>query len=91
MDRFALLPQDKSVLILTDIFGGTPCNIAMELKIMDPKRVEILSGVNLPMILAAYTRKKEPLSQVIQEVIQEYHKAIVHIECNETIYEEENE
>lgn len=37
------------VLILTDIFGGTPSNIAMAFR--DPGRVEVVSGVNLPMVV----------------------------------------
>jgi len=37
------------VLILTDTYGGTPCNIAMSFR--EPGRVEVLSGVNLPMVM----------------------------------------
>ncbi|MDP9119967.1 MAG: PTS sugar transporter subunit IIA [Acidobacteriota bacterium] len=44
-----LLDQGEGVLILTDMFGGTPSNVAMSFH--DPGRVEILSGVNLPMVL----------------------------------------
>ncbi len=38
---------DEGVLILTDVPGGTPFNVAMRLA--EPGRVEVLSGVNLPM------------------------------------------
>jgi mannose PTS system EIIA component len=37
------------VLILTDTYGGTPCNLAMTF--YEPGRVEVVSGVNLPMVL----------------------------------------
>ena len=43
------LDQDEGVLILTDMFGGTPTNIALSL--MEPGRVEIVTGVNLPMLI----------------------------------------
>ncbi len=43
------LDQGQGVLILTDMYGGTPCNIAMTF--FQPGRVEILTGVNLPMVL----------------------------------------
>ncbi len=43
------LDRQRGVLILTDIFGGTPSNVAMAFR--DPGRVEVLSGVNLPMIV----------------------------------------
>lgn len=43
------LDQGQGVLILTDMYGGTPCNVA--LSFLQPGRVEILTGVNLPMVL----------------------------------------
>jgi PTS system mannose-specific IIA component len=43
------LEQGQGVLILTDVYGGTPCNIAMTF--YRPGKVEVLAGVNLPMIL----------------------------------------
>src|SRR4051812_45021900 len=43
------LDQGQGVLILTDIYGGTPCNIAMTF--YQPGKVEVLTGVNLPMVL----------------------------------------
>ncbi|MBI5562000.1 MAG: hypothetical protein HY894_03975 [Deltaproteobacteria bacterium] len=39
----------KGVIIFTDMFGGTPTNIALSL--LEPGKVEILTGVNLPVIL----------------------------------------
>jgi PTS system mannose-specific IIA component len=45
----ARLDQGQGVLILTDMFGGTPCNIGMTF--YQPGKVEILTGVNLPMVL----------------------------------------
>lgn len=43
------LDLGEGVLVLTDIFGGTPSNIAMSLA--EPGRVEVISGVNLPMVV----------------------------------------
>lgn len=43
------LDQGQGVLILTDMYGGTPCNIAMTF--FQPGKVEVLTGVNLPMVL----------------------------------------
>jgi PTS system mannose-specific IIA component len=39
----------EGALILTDMFGGTPSNIS--LSFLDEKRVEVISGVNLPMLI----------------------------------------
>ena len=44
------LPLDSDgLLILTDIYGGTPSNVALTLR--EPGRVEVVSGVNLPMVV----------------------------------------
>jgi PTS system mannose-specific IIA component len=43
------LDEGEGVLILTDLFGDTPSNLALGL--VDPGRVEVVSGVNLPMVL----------------------------------------
>ena len=47
----------KKVLILTDMFGGTPSNICLAL--YEPDQVEIVSGVNLPILLKLAGRGKE--------------------------------
>lgn len=39
----------QGAIILTDMFGGTPCNLAMSL--LDMGRVEVLAGINLPMLI----------------------------------------
>lgn len=43
------LDQGDGVLVLTDIFGGTPSNVAMAY--VDTGKVEVVSGVNLPMVV----------------------------------------
>ncbi len=47
----------KGVLILTDMFGGTPTNIAA--MFLKPGEVEIVTGVNLPMVIKLATNTKE--------------------------------
>ena len=41
--------RDGGVILLTDLFGGTPSNLAISL--MEPGRVEVIAGVNLPMLI----------------------------------------
>lgn len=45
----AEVDMNNGVIILTDMFGGTPSNLAIS--IMDPGRVEVLAGINLPMLI----------------------------------------
>jgi PTS system mannose-specific IIA component len=56
------LDQGQGVLILTDMFGGTPCNISMTF--YAPGKVEILTGVNLPMVLRMACQIKEEETSV---------------------------
>lgn len=39
----------QGVIVLTDLFGGTPSNLAISL--MEPGRVEVIAGINLPMLI----------------------------------------
>jgi len=51
------LDAGTGVLILTDMFGGTPTN--MSLPFLEVGRVEVLTGVNLPMVLKAHSAREE--------------------------------
>ena len=52
------------VVILTDMFGGTPSNLAIS--VMEDTGAEVLAGVNLPMLIRlASVRKDKPLAQAV--------------------------
>jgi PTS system mannose-specific IIA component len=55
----------EGVLILTDLFGGTPTNLAMTL--FQKGKVEILTGMNLPMLIKAILLRKEGVG--LQEAV----------------------
>ncbi len=48
--KIKALDKGKGVLILTDMFGGTPSNLS--LSFLQDDKVEVLTGVNLPMVIA---------------------------------------
>jgi mannose PTS system EIIA component len=51
------------VIIMTDMFGGTPANIG--LSFLEPQKIEVLTGVNLPMILKFFNSQEGlPLSEL---------------------------
>ena len=55
--------EGMGVLVLTDMFGGTPSNIS--LSFMKEHRVEVLTGVNLPMLIKLATlRDEKPLDEL---------------------------
>lgn len=54
------------VVILTDMFGGTPSNLAIS--VMEPGRIEIIAGVNLPMLIKlAGVRSGNDIAKALQE------------------------
>jgi mannose PTS system EIIA component len=48
-EAIAGVEQGRGVIILTDLFGGTPSNLAISL--METGRIEVIAGVNLPMLI----------------------------------------
>ena len=57
----------RGVLLLTDIFGATPSNIALEL--LQPGRVEGIAGVNLPMLLRALTYRDKDMETLVSKAV----------------------
>jgi PTS system ascorbate-specific IIA component len=63
----ALVDSGKGVLIMTDVFGATPANIAM--KLLKPGKIEGIAGVNLPMLLRALTYRDKGMETLITKAI----------------------
>lgn len=67
--------QGAGVLVLTDMFGGTPTNIAA--MFLKQGEVEIVTGVNLPMVVKLAANNKEvPLVELAKEVEEQGKQAI---------------
>jgi mannose PTS system EIIA component len=65
LDAVARCDTGAGVVVLTDMFGGTPSNLAIS--IMDRARIEVIAGVNLPMLIKlASVRQTEPLAAAVQ-------------------------
>ena len=59
----------RGVVIATDMFGGTPCNLALTL--LEKGRIEVLAGVNLPSLIKLIdVRARVPLDQAVKEAIE---------------------
>lgn len=63
--RVRQLDQGDGVLVLTDVFGATPCNTVCKLVV--PGRVEAIAGVNLPMLLKALTYRSQGMEALIAQ------------------------
>ena len=66
-DLIRFLDQGEGVLVMTDIYGATPSNIAARL--LKPGRVEGVAGVNLPMLIRALTYRNDPLESVVAKAL----------------------
>ena len=66
-DLIRFLDQGDGVLVMTDIYGATPANIATRL--LRPGRVEGIAGVNLPMLIRALTYRGEALETVVAKAL----------------------
>lgn len=70
------IDKGKGVVLLTDMFGGTPSNLAISL--MQEGKVEVISGMNIPMIVKLVRmRKKKLMDAVIQSAESGQHYIMV--------------
>jgi PTS system ascorbate-specific IIA component len=58
----------EDVLVLTDVMGATPCNVAA--KLVKDTQDKHVCGVNLPMLWRAVAYQHEPLAQVVKRAIE---------------------
>lgn len=89
-DAFNLLPQARKlvachddgegVLILSDIYGATPCNLAS--KLIVPGRVELVTGVGLPMLVRAFTYRDKGLSTMTSKAVSGGRDGVLHVELS---------
>ncbi len=62
--------QGDGVLVLTDMFGGTPSNIS--LSFLEERRVEVVTGLNLPMLIKLATLKEKKSLEELAGFIKSY-------------------
>src|SRR3989304_10125434 len=75
IDNVAKADEGDGVVLLTDMFGGTPSNLAIS--VLDQGRVEVIAGVNLPMLIKlASLRDSEPLAAAVVQAQQAGRKYI---------------
>ncbi|HVJ73515.1 MAG TPA: PTS fructose transporter subunit IIA [Casimicrobiaceae bacterium] len=73
----ARLDTGEGVLVFTDIFGATPANLAN--KLLVPGRIEGVAGVNLPMLVRAFTYRSKGMDTMIRKAISGGCEGVVHI------------
>jgi PTS system ascorbate-specific IIA component len=75
------LDEGGGVLVLTDMVGATPANIAARLAASG--RVEVVAGVSLPMLIRALTYRNESLATVVDKAVSGGIEGVVHLRGSE--------
>lgn len=63
----AQVDEGEGVLVMTDIYGATPANVAS--KLLEPGRVEGIAGVSLPMLLRALTYRETGMENLVAKAL----------------------
>ncbi|MBL8515229.1 MAG: PTS sugar transporter subunit IIA [Betaproteobacteria bacterium] len=80
-DLIRFLDQGDGVLVMTDIFGATPSNIAC--RVLEPGRVEGVSGVNLPMLIKALSYRDGNMTQLIEKTLEAAAEGVIRMPCGQ--------
>ena len=72
----AELNTGDGVLVLSDMYGATPCNIVT--KLLVPGEIEGVAGVNMPMIVRTMTYRHESLLALVEKAISGGREGVVH-------------
>jgi len=74
------LDTGDGLVVISDIFGATPCNLAV--KLARPGRVEVISGVNLPMLVRAFTYRTKGMDTLVKKAISGGCEGVLHVDVD---------
>ncbi len=75
--KLAELDQGEGVLVLTDVYGATPCNTVC--KVIAADHIEAIAGVNLPMLLKALTYRNQGMAKLLEKAVSGGQSGIFNI------------
>lgn len=78
--KLSRLDTGEGVLILSDIYGATPCNLVG--KLIEAGRVEAVAGVNLPMLVRALTYRTKDLPTMVKKAVSGGCEGVLHLEVD---------
>jgi PTS system ascorbate-specific IIA component len=76
--RLARLDDGSGVLIVSDLYGASPCNLAV--KLLDPPRVEGVAGASLPMLIRALTYRDRDMATLVRKAVSGARDGALHLE-----------
>ncbi len=75
-EAVSLLDRGKGIIVLTDMFGGTPTNLSLSL-LGTKGNIEVVTGVNLPMLLKVFENRGTALADLAELAMDAGRKGIV--------------
>ncbi|RJR35231.1 MAG: PTS sugar transporter subunit IIA [Desulfobacteraceae bacterium] len=75
--RMAEVDQGEGIMILTDVLGGTPTNLS--LRLLKDKSVQVVTGVNVPMLLALSSYRGRSLEEICRLVKKAGRRSIIMV------------
>jgi PTS system mannose-specific IIA component len=72
----AKLNTGEGVIVLSDIYGATPCNLVT--KLLAPSHVEGVAGVNLPMLVRVLNYRDKPMKTCVEKALSGGRDGVVH-------------
>jgi mannose PTS system EIIA component len=72
----AKLNTGEGVIVLSDIYGATPCNLVT--KLLAPSHVEGVAGVNLPMLVRVLNYRDKPIKTCVEKALSGGRDGVVH-------------
>lgn len=82
------LNKEKGLLVIGDLFGGSPLNLSMSL--LDKENVMIVSGLSLPILLEVFTNRNKKLND-LRKIIKHTHNNALVIKTHEDFKNEKEE
>lgn len=76
----ARLDTGDGVVVFSDIYGATPCNLVG--KLIEPGHVEAVAGVNLPMLVRAFTYRTRGLETMVRKAVSGGCEGVLHLEVD---------
>ena len=74
------LDTGDGVIVFSDIFGATPSNLAG--KLVKPGHIELIAGVNLPMLVRAFTYRTRGMDTLVKKAISGGCEGVLHVEVD---------
>ena len=78
--------QAEGVLLLTDVFGATPCNVAQRLT--DHRRIRVVTGVNVPMLWRVLCYEQESAERLAERAVSGATQGVMPVEARAPQFQE---